>query len=811
MIKKVVTLLFTLVCFEWVSAQADAVLWYKRPANIWHEALPLGNGKLGAMQFGDTLTDKIVLNEQTLWSGGEQEADRKEAYRFLPDIQKLLLAGNNVAAQTLLQQQFTCSGPGSRNGKMEHFGCYQTLGNLLINWKKSENTVTAYKRSLNLQQAISNISWKYQNGAQIQQESFISFGTNVYLVKLVAKGTKLNFSLALERKEKAKVLVKNNAVHLSGQLNDKNGWGMQYASQLKCIPWGGDLKNDNSSLQISNADSCLLVFSAATNYNSTSGKLDTTIVPAKKVSDWVESIAAKEYARYKTNHLTQYQKLYNACSLQLPMHNAAVDTLSTQERLVHYYQNSSDAQLPVLYFNFGRYLLISSSPKDGLPANLQGLWAQEYQTPWNGDYHLNINIQMNYWLAELTGLSALAAPLHRYTALLVPNGQKTAKAYYNADGWVAHVISNPWHFTSPGEQASWGSTLTGGAWLCEHIWEHYRFTRDTTFLRSYYPVIKGAAQFLKSILIRDTATHFLVTAPSNSPEHAYVMPNGARANTCMGPTIDMQICRELFGAVAEAAKILQTDAILEHELRKLIPQLAPNRIGKNGDINEWLHDWNDSESKHRHISHLYGLHPYDEITPWATPELANAAVKTLEQRGDAGTGWSLAWKINFWTRLGNGNKALQLLKKLLTPIFDNQGKKITNGGGTYPNLFDAHPPFQIDGNLGATAGIAEMLLQSHGHNQVIRLLPALPSDSAWQNGKVCGLRARGAFLVDIEWKNGQVAKGKITSVKGLSCNVFSPNKLVVIDAKGNRLATAKGELRFNTQAGKTYMFRSVKE
>ncbi|MCG7856936.1 glycoside hydrolase N-terminal domain-containing protein [Flavihumibacter sediminis] len=442
-----------------------------------------------------------------------------------------------------------------------------------------------------------------------------------------------------------------------------------------------------------------------------------------------------------------------------------LNKITTQERLVRYAGGGSDIQLPVLYYNFGRYLLISSSRPGLLPTNLQGLWATEYQTPWNGDYHLNINIQMNYWLAETTNLGELAEPLHRFTAGLVENGQKTARSYYGAEGWVAHVISNPWKYTSPGEGAEWGSTLTGGAWLCEHIWEHWRFNRDTAFLRKYYPVLKGAAQFLQGILIKEPKNGWLVTAPSNSPENTYILPDGFRGQTAMGPTMDMQISRELFNSCIKASKILAVDSAWRSELKALVPRLAPNQVGAKGDLNEWLEDYADAEPRHRHVSHLYGLHPYDEITPWGTPALAVAARQTLLQRGDDGTGWSKAWKISFWARLGDGNHAAALVRGLLKPT-KGLGIEMSGGGGTYANLFCAHPPFQIDGNFGAVAGIAEMLLQSHDTEEIIRFLPALPKEADWANGSIKGLKARGGFEVDMDWREGKLVRGEVRKAIG---------------------------------------------
>jgi alpha-L-fucosidase 2 len=645
--------------------------------------------------------------------------------------------------------------------------------------------IANYRRTLDLATATATIAYE-RDGVRFQREHFVSAPGEVFVSRLTSdRPGALSFTVSLDRPERFTTTVSGpNELLMTGTLNDgRGGKGVTYAARLRVLARGGSVQGQGNELAISGADEVLLLLAAATDYRGFAGRQLTD--PLGATATDLDGAAQRDFATLRREHRRDYEKWFKRAALDLPA--TANSRLPTDQRLRGFAAGAPDAALAKLYFDFGRYLLISSSRPGGLPANLQGIWAEEIQTPWNGDWHLDINVQMNYWPAEVGNLSELHEPMHRLIASLVEPGRKTAKAYYGARGWVAHVITNPWGYTSPGEAASWGSTVSGSAWLCQHLWEHYAYTGNREFLAWAYPILKESALFYLDNLIEEPSHKWLVTGPSNSPENSFRLPDGRTAHVCLGPTVDMQLLRELFGNVIRASELLGTDDALRRELIEKRSRLAPNQVSPEGRLQEWLEPYPEPEPRHRHTSHLYGLYPYYEITPRATPDLADACRQSLLARGDRSTGWALGWRINLWARLGDGERAYQFLRQLLHPA-DSGSSYDGSGAGSYPNLFGAHPPFQIDANFGGAAGIAEMLLQSHlpaeGESQTsdlnfeIELLPALPA--AWPEGSVKGLRARGGFEVDIDWRDGKVTAYEVRSLeaRAVTVRVNGESKLI---------------------------------
>lgn len=763
----------------------DLVMWYRQPADVserrpsdpwsnskgWVEALPLGNGRLGAMVYGGTGVDRLQLNEQSLWSGGRQEADRPDARDALPEIRRLLFAGRYADAQNLASQRFVCRGPGSCQGAGAKcdFGCYQTLGG--IDFKFDLNgSVSDYRRELDLNTAVARTSFR-AGDVRYEREAFISFADDVLVLRLSAdRPQSLNFDVTLGREENAGVTSEASGVmELAGRKNGDSG--VRFLARLRVVAKGGAMTRlPDGGLRVEKADEAVLFFTAATDYASDDppGRIDGTLRQAM----------ARSYDQLKSRHVSEYGRYFRRVSLDLG--SSGVSALPMDERLRSLAEGKEDPGLVELYFQFGRYLLLSSSrPGGGLPANLQGLWAEGIQTPWNCDYHTDINVQMNYWPAEVANLSECHLPLVDFIEKLREPGRRTAAAYYGARGWVCHTVVNVWGFTSPGEHPSWGQFPMAAAWLCEHLWEHYDFTRDREFLARAYPVLREAAEFYLDFLVPEPRHGWLVTAPSTSPENNFRTADGQVAALCYGPTMDVQILGDFFLHCMEASRLLGSDADFRAALEESRRKLPPLQVGKHGQLQEWIEDFDEPEPHHRHLSHLYGLHPGRQISPRTTPEFARAARVSLERRGDDGTGWALAWKLNLWARLGEGDRAYQFLKTLLRPA-KGRSVNMTNGGGTFPNLFDAHPPFQIDGNLGACAGIAEMLLQSHEGE--IELLPALPR--AWPAGRVKGLRARGAVGVDMEWSAGTLRRATLRTREAGTYRVRSASSVTSLTRDG---------------------------
>ena len=749
-------------CF---SAQ-EYKLWYDCPAQVWTEALPLGNGRLGAMVFGNPAMEQLQLNEETLWAGRPNNNANPDALEYIPKVRELVFAGKYLEAQTLATEKVMAK----TNSGMP----YQTFGDLRIAFP-GHARYDNYYRELSLDSARAVVSYRV-DGVNYRREMITSFTDQVVMVRLTADAPgKITFNAVLTTPHQdALIATDGDCVTLSGVSSWHEGLKgkVEFQGRLTTRIKGGNSCCKDGVLLVENADEAVVYVSIATNFNNYQDIAGDQVQRAK---DYLTKALKHDYKEAKKSHVAFFKQYMDRVSLDLGANKE--ETVTTDMR-VQNFGNTNDAHLVATYFQFGRYLLICSSQPDGQPANLQGIWNDKLFPSWDSKYTCNINVEMNYWPAEVTNLSELHEPLLRLTKEVSETGRETAKIMYGADGWVLHHNTDIWRITGALDKAPSGMWPSGGAWLCRHLWERYLYTGDVEFLRSAYPIMKEAGRFFDEIMVKEPVHGWLVVCPSNSPENTHAGSNG-KATTAGGCTMDNQLIFDLWTSIITTARLLGTDVEFADHLEQRLTEMAPMQIGRWGQLQEWMFDWDDPEDVHRHGSHLYGLFPSNQISPYRTPELFDAARTSLIYRGDPSTGWSMGWKVCLWARLLDGNHAYKLITDQLT-LVRNEKKK----GGTYPNLFDAHPPFQIDGNFGCTAGIVEMLMQSY--DGFIYLLPALPD--VWTEGKIKGVIARGGFELDIRWKAGKVDRLVVKSHKGGNCRLRCLTKL-----SGKGLKKAKGD------------------
>ncbi|MCE7059441.1 glycosyl hydrolase family 95 catalytic domain-containing protein [Dyadobacter sp. CY343] len=746
-------------------------LWYNQPSGkVWENALPVGNGRLGGMVYGNVVNETIQLNEHTLWSGGPNRNDNPEALAALPEIRKLIFDGKQKEAEKLANKAIIT--------KKSHGQMFQPLGDLRLTFP-GHDSYTNYYRELDIERAVAKTTYEV-DGVNYTREVLASFPDRVIVIRLTAdKPGKLAFgaSYALLHKTKSIKTTASKDLTIAGTTQDHEGvkGQVRFKGITRIQTEGGNVTANDTALNVSGANAATIYISIATNfknYNDVSG--DENALAAS----YLDKAASKSYAAILNPHIVAYKKYFKRVKFDL----GATDLgkLPTDERLKNF-RNVNDPELVTLYYQYGRYLLISSSQPGGQPANLQGIWNNKMMPPWDSKYTININAQMNYWPAERTNLSELHEPFLKMVEELSETGKETAKTMYGARGWMAHHNTDIWRATGAIDGAFWGMWIAGGGWTSQHLWQHYLYHGDKAYLAKIYPILKGAATFYADFLVEHPKYKWLVVNPGSSPENAPAAHEGSSLDA--GTTMDNQIAFDVFSSTIRAAEILKKDDAFTDSLRQMRKRLPPMHVGQHGQLQEWLDDVDDPNDHHRHVSHLYGLFPSDQISAYRTPELFSAARTTLLHRGDVSTGWSMGWKVNWWARLQDGNHAFALIKSQLSPLGTSK-----EGGGTYNNLFDAHPPFQIDGNFGCTSGITEMLMQSADGS--VHLLPALPD--VWQAGNIGGLLAQGGFeVVNMEWKSGKLTKVEVKSKIGGNLRLRAPNSLKL--GSGKSLSEASGQ------------------